>query len=83
MEDGLFGFNGTLLVCTRIPGQFQNNKRSKGVKCANVVKQAVYFVRKGPSFTIAMETVDNYAPREVDKTHPGCPNRETIIPKLL
>lgn len=44
--------------------------------------QAVHFCRKGPSFSEAIENVDNDAPRELNTINPGCPNGRSNIPKL-
>lgn len=60
-----------LFFYTPGPGNFQQNPQSRVPNHTSVVEQAFYYLRKEPSFSVAIENVDYDAPGEQSSMHPG------------
>lgn len=70
------------LLYIRVPGQYQQIPRSKRLKQASFVEQAVHFWTKEASFSEKIERVNYKAPEEVNPTHPVWTNLMSNIPWL-
>lgn len=67
MEEAVFELELTPLFYTQAPGHNQRNPRTKKLNRTGVLKRAVHFWWKGPSFSEATKNVDYDALQTTDE----------------